>query len=48
MHKTKTIQKDPLWDEEPEMGAEGLIATIEDPAKLIEALKKNAEQAKIR
>jgi hypothetical protein len=44
--KTKVIIKDPDWDAELEMGPEGLIATIDDPKELIEALRKNILQTK--
>jgi hypothetical protein len=31
----------PNWDQTPEMGLEALVATIDDRAKLLRALRKN-------
>ena len=44
--KTTTVTRDPLWDQTPEMGPEGLIATTENPEELLEALKKNILETK--
>jgi hypothetical protein len=46
--KTKTISKDPLWDQTPEMGHEALIATIYDSEELMAALKKNIINTRIK
>ena len=35
---------DPLWNETPELGAEGLIGTIEDKDELIAKLKEALEK----
>ena len=40
----RIISKDPLWDDVPEMGPEGLIATIDDRTLLLEAIKSNIKK----
>ena len=39
---------DPLWDQTPEMGAEGLIATVDSKRELQKALKKGIMERKKR
>ena len=43
-HKFDTT--DPLWKQVPKMGIEGLIATIEDKAELVQKLVKVSEYQK--
>jgi hypothetical protein len=38
---------DPLLDQIPEMGVEGLVATIDDQAKLWEALRMNIQKNRL-
>jgi hypothetical protein len=47
-NKKNLIFLDPLLDQTPEMGVEGLIATIDDRAKLLEALRRNIQKNKHR
>lgn len=42
--KTKLLQEDSLYDLIPTIGIEGLIATIEDEKKLLQALEKEITQ----
>jgi len=44
---TLTFKKnDPLWDECPEMGPEGLIGTMENDEKLKQAIKESIRDRK--
>jgi hypothetical protein len=42
--KTKLLQEDPLYDQIPAIGVEGLIATVEDEKELLYALEKEVTQ----
>ncbi len=42
--KTRLLQEDSLYDLIPTIGIEGLIATIEDEKKLLQALEKEITQ----
>jgi hypothetical protein len=42
-----SIVLDPLLDQVPEMGVEGLVATIDDRAKLLKALRLSIQKNKL-
>ncbi len=43
-NNTKIVQTDPLYNEVPELGLEGLISTIDDETKLLQALEKEIKK----
>jgi hypothetical protein len=45
--ETDSIVLDPLLDQVPEMGVEGLVATIDDRAKLLKALRLSIQKNKL-